>query len=142
MGAKIWKRGRRKTRHVSLSRRRIVRFRYQRPKPLSRRRIHRNQRLVRPPEPSTEERIAAQIKEAVFLVEVEKAGSLWPVATCSESGRRPSDNRLGSVAPYPNGRRIQSQDFIFGLQIPQAISRWLLRTFILTPYYDDGRQAG
>ncbi len=38
-------------------------------------------------EPSTEERILKQIKDAVFLIQVEKAGHFWPMAVCCAVGK-------------------------------------------------------
>jgi len=40
-----------------------------------------------PPQPTTEERIATQMKDAVFLIQVETAGHFWPFATCSAIGK-------------------------------------------------------
>lgn len=41
----------------------------------------------KPEQISTEDRIVAQIKDAVFLLELEKAGGFWPVATCTAIGK-------------------------------------------------------
>jgi hypothetical protein len=46
---------------------------------------------LQPPKPektTTEERIAAQIKDAVFLIKVEKAGRFWPLGTCCAIGKK------------------------------------------------------
>jgi hypothetical protein len=40
-----------------------------------------------PPATSTDEQIAAQLKEAVFLLEVEKSGRFWPIASCCAIGK-------------------------------------------------------
>jgi hypothetical protein len=37
--------------------------------------------------PTTEQRIAAQMKDAVFLIQVEKSGSFWPFASCCAIGK-------------------------------------------------------
>jgi hypothetical protein len=40
-----------------------------------------------PPQQMPEERIAAQLKDAVYLIQAEKAGKFWPIATCSAIGK-------------------------------------------------------
>jgi hypothetical protein len=42
--------------------------------------------IVKPPPSAVEQRIYEQLKDAVYLIQVEKSGSYWPVATCCAVG--------------------------------------------------------
>jgi hypothetical protein len=70
--------------------------------------------------PTTEELITAQIKDAVFLIQVETAGRFWPFATCSAIGKNTLLTRAWVACKISEWRNDSQKDFKIWITNPAS----------------------